>query len=173
MVLSVFLPYLPSFINLLFHISLSLFFSLHLSIFSLCLFIYQSSLSLSLHLSIFSFIYFSLSLALSEPSFPPLSLSCSPLALSPSSDYCHLLPEGTVPRRFPSFGHTVPVSASSGEGIPHLRQLLRQSLEEQEDQATESQRRDKLHDLRRVTSGTSSTLPRPAANPKWGLSYDA
>ncbi|XP_063054338.1 GTP-binding protein 10 isoform X1 [Engraulis encrasicolus] len=93
--------------------------------------------------------------------------------LGNQEDYCHLLPEGTVPRRFPSFGHTVPVSASSGEGIPHLRQLLRQSLEEQEDQATESQRRDKLHDLRRVTSRTSSTLPRPAANPKWGLSYDA
>ncbi|KAL2084133.1 hypothetical protein ACEWY4_019651 [Coilia grayii] len=94
--------------------------------------------------------------------------------LDNKEDFCHLLPEDMVPRHFLTFRHTVPISASCGQGIATLQQLVRQSLEEQEAEATETQRQDKLRTLRRATT---SPLPAPAAtrpaNPKWGLSYDA
>lgn len=79
-------------------------------------------------------------------------------------DFCYLLPKDMVPSHFLSFCHTVPVSASSGQGIPLLQQLIRQSLEEQEAEASARHRQEKLHELKK-------TVPPGTATPKWGLSY--
>ncbi|XP_076135872.1 GTP-binding protein 10 [Alosa pseudoharengus] len=95
--------------------------------------------------------------------------------LENQEDFCHLLPEDMVPSHFLSFRHTVPVSASTGWGLSLLQQLLRQSLEEQDAEATEGQRRHKLCELRKAVRPTPD--PRPPTpdpvGPKWGLSYQA
>ena len=117
----------------------------------------------------FSFILFSInsigsiSHSLSSSSSP----LCSPPPPAPS-DFRHLIPEDMVPSHFPTFSHTVPVSASSGLGVAHLQQLIRQSLEEQDAKATERQRHDKLRELRKAVP----LAPGPAS-PKWGLPYQA
>ncbi|XP_031433769.1 GTP-binding protein 10-like [Clupea harengus] len=91
--------------------------------------------------------------------------------LDNQEDFRHLIPEDMVPSHFPTFSHTVPVSATSGLGVAHLQQLIRQSLEEQDAKATERQRHDKLRELRKAVP----LAPGPAspASPKWGLPYQA
>uniref|UniRef100_A0AAY4AX37 GTP-binding protein 10 n=1 Tax=Denticeps clupeoides TaxID=299321 RepID=A0AAY4AX37_9TELE len=73
-------------------------------------------------------------------------------------DFSHLLPDDATPEHFLKFQHIVPVSASTGVGIPLLKRLLRTSLEEQDAMATENQREDKLQELRRLQS--TSVKPR-------------
>uniref|UniRef100_A0AAY4AUE1 GTP-binding protein 10 n=1 Tax=Denticeps clupeoides TaxID=299321 RepID=A0AAY4AUE1_9TELE len=70
-------------------------------------------------------------------------------------DFSHLLPDDATPEHFLKFQHIVPVSASTGVGIPLLKRLLRTSLEEQDAMATENQREDKLQELRRLQSTMS------------------
>lgn len=57
--------------------------------------------------------------------------------------------------------HIVPVSATTGLGLPLLKSLIRQSLEEQDALETEGQRSEKLLKLRREipTSSTSCGFP--------------
>ncbi|XP_030639477.1 GTP-binding protein 10 [Chanos chanos] len=76
-------------------------------------------------------------------------------------EFCHLLPRDSVPKTFLHFTHTVPVSASTGYGIQHLKQLIRQSLEEHETMATEAQTKERLKELRRDVPVT--------AKPVWGV----
>lgn len=54
-----------------------------------------------------------------------------------------------IPKSFLHFKHTVPVSALTGLGLPHLKAVIRKSLEEQEAIKSEQQRIEKLEDLRR------------------------
>ncbi|CAM4700331.1 unnamed protein product [Leuciscus chuanchicus] len=73
----------------------------------------------------------------------------------------HIFPEDVTPKTLMRFMHIVPVSATTGLGLPLLKSLIRQSLEEQDDIETEGQRSEKLLKLRREIP-TSSI-------PSWGF----
>uniref|UniRef100_A0A9J7Z448 GTP-binding protein 10 n=1 Tax=Cyprinus carpio carpio TaxID=630221 RepID=A0A9J7Z448_CYPCA len=73
-----------------------------------------------------------------------------------------LFPEDVIPKRLMCFTHVVPVSATTGLGLPLLKSLIRQSLEEQNIIETEGQRSERLLKLRREIP-TSSI-------PSWGFS---
>ncbi|XP_051575947.1 GTP-binding protein 10 [Myxocyprinus asiaticus] len=72
----------------------------------------------------------------------------------------HYLPEDMTPRGLMHFTNVVPVSATTGLGLPVLKTLIRQSLEEQNTIETESQRSVRLLKLRRE-------IPTPVI-PSWG-----
>jgi len=65
------------------------------------------------------------------------------------------------------FMHIVPVSATTGLGLPLLKSLIRQSLEEQDVIETEGQRSEKLFKLRREIP-TSSIPSWGFPQPTWG-----
>ncbi|KAK7147456.1 hypothetical protein R3I94_010090 [Phoxinus phoxinus] len=73
----------------------------------------------------------------------------------------HIFPEDVTPKTLMRFMHIVPVSATTGLGLPLLKSLIRQSLEEQDVIETEGQRSEKLLKLRREIP-TSSI-------PSWGF----
>lgn len=64
------------------------------------------------------------------------------------SELSYLLPENMIPKSFLQFKHTVPVSALTGLGLPHLKAVIRESLEEQEATESERHRIEKLHKLK-------------------------
>ncbi|XP_066538535.1 GTP-binding protein 10 isoform X2 [Hoplias malabaricus] len=70
------------------------------------------------------------------------------------------LPEDGNPKNFLHFKHILPVSALTGLGLPLLKTVIRQSLEEQAAMDTESKRNEKLQELRRMVPVT--------AKPVWG-----
>uniref|UniRef100_A0A671LZI3 GTP-binding protein 10 n=1 Tax=Sinocyclocheilus anshuiensis TaxID=1608454 RepID=A0A671LZI3_9TELE len=74
----------------------------------------------------------------------------------------HLFPEDVIPKSLMRFTHVVPVSATTGLGLPLLKSLIRQSLEEQNIIETDGQRSERLLKLRREIP-TSSI-------PSWGFS---
>uniref|UniRef100_A0A671Q5H2 GTP-binding protein 10 n=1 Tax=Sinocyclocheilus anshuiensis TaxID=1608454 RepID=A0A671Q5H2_9TELE len=61
----------------------------------------------------------------------------------------HLFPEYVIPKSLMRFMHIISVSATTGLGLPLLKSLIRQSLEEQDVIETESQRNERLLKLRR------------------------
>uniref|UniRef100_A0A673GQW3 GTP-binding protein 10 n=1 Tax=Sinocyclocheilus rhinocerous TaxID=307959 RepID=A0A673GQW3_9TELE len=73
----------------------------------------------------------------------------------------NLFPEYVIPKSLMRFTHIIPVSATTGLGLPLLKSLIRQSLEEQDIIETESQRNERLLKLRREIP-TSSV-------PSWGF----
>ncbi|ROL47858.1 GTP-binding protein 10 [Anabarilius grahami] len=72
----------------------------------------------------------------------------------------NIFPEDVIPKTLMRFTQIVPVSATTGLGLPLLKSLIRQSLEEQDAIETEGQRSEKLLKLRREIP-TSSI-------PSWG-----
>ncbi|KAL6489360.1 hypothetical protein MHYP_G00031010 [Metynnis hypsauchen] len=85
--------------------------------------------------------------------------------LENQEELSQLLPEDMIPSTFLHFKHTVPVSALTGLGLPRLKALIRQSLEEQDAMETESQRTDRLQELRREVP--------VVAKPAWGRPQSA
>ncbi|XP_067305785.1 GTP-binding protein 10 [Pseudorasbora parva] len=73
----------------------------------------------------------------------------------------HTFPEDISPKTFMRFMHIVPVSATTGLGLPLLKSLIRQSLREHDAIETEGQRNEKILKLRREIP-TSSV-------PSWGF----
>ncbi|XP_026867327.2 GTP-binding protein 10 [Electrophorus electricus] len=73
------------------------------------------------------------------------------------------LPENMVPVSLPHFKHTVPVSALNGLGLPRLKDLIRQSLEEQNAMEAERPHADRLRELRREVP--------VVARPVWGEAH--
>lgn len=73
----------------------------------------------------------------------------------------HLFSEDVIPKSLMHFTHIVPVSAMTGHGLPLLKSLIRQSLEEQDTIDTEAQRSQKILELRREIPSSSI--------PSWGL----
>ncbi|KAG7335732.1 hypothetical protein KOW79_000425 [Hemibagrus wyckioides] len=69
--------------------------------------------------------------------------------LENQEELSHLLPEDMIPKSFLHFKHTVPVSALTGLGLPHLKTVIRESLEEQEAIKLEQQRIERLEELRK------------------------
>ncbi|MCJ8728914.1 hypothetical protein PDJAM_G00009960 [Pangasius djambal] len=80
--------------------------------------------------------------------------------LENQEELSQLLPEDMVPKSFLHFKHTVPVSALTGLGLPHLKAVIRESLEEQEAIESERNRIEKLQELRREIPVVSK--------PTWG-----
>ncbi|XP_052435412.1 GTP-binding protein 10 [Carassius gibelio] len=60
----------------------------------------------------------------------------------------HLFSEDVIPKSLMRFTHIIPVSATTGLGLPLLKSLIRQSLEEQDVIETEGQRSERLLKLR-------------------------
>ncbi|KAF4088451.1 hypothetical protein AMELA_G00083490 [Ameiurus melas] len=69
--------------------------------------------------------------------------------LKDQEEFSHLLPEDMIPKSFLNFKRTVPVSALTGLGLPHLKAVIRESLEEQDAIESERHRIEKLQELRR------------------------
>ncbi|XP_052000463.1 GTP-binding protein 10 [Xyrauchen texanus] len=80
--------------------------------------------------------------------------------LENQEDSSRCLPEDMTPRGLMHFTNIIPVSATTGLGLPVLKTLIRQSLEEQDTIETESQRSERLLKLRRE-------IPTPVM-PSWG-----
>ncbi|XP_043117936.1 GTP-binding protein 10 [Puntigrus tetrazona] len=72
-----------------------------------------------------------------------------------------LFPKDVIPKSLMHFTHIIPVSATTGLGLPLLKSLIRQSLEEQDAIETEGQRHERLLKLRRE-------IPKPTI-PNWGF----
>lgn len=70
------------------------------------------------------------------------------------------MPKDMIPKSFIHFKQTVPVSALTGLGLPRLKEVFRESLEEQEAVESERYRIEKLQDLRKE-------IP-VASKPIWG-----
>ncbi|KAI5105841.1 GTP-binding protein 10 [Silurus meridionalis] len=77
--------------------------------------------------------------------------------LENQEELSQLLPEDMVPKSFLHFKHTVPVSSLTGLGLPHLKAVIRESLEEQEALESERHRIEKLQELRREIPVVSKT----------------
>lgn len=65
-----------------------------------------------------------------------------------------------IPKSFLHFKSIVPVSALTGLGLPYLKSVIRESLEQQEAIESERQRIEKLEELRREIP----VVPKPT----WG-----
>lgn len=82
----------------------------------------------------------------------------------------NIFPEDVIPKTLMRFTQIVPVSATTGLGLPLLKSLIRQSLEEQDAIETEGQRSEKLLKLRREIP-TSSIPSWGGSQPTWSLIF--
>ncbi|XP_056142466.1 GTP-binding protein 10 [Lampris incognitus] len=81
-------------------------------------------------------------------------------------EFSHLLPEDMIPENNIIFRHVVPVSASTGFGIDHLKTCIRESVEEDEAVATEVIHQERLQALKETVKAAS-------ARPSWGYKASA
>ncbi|KAM4601299.1 GTP-binding protein 10 [Polymixia lowei] len=81
-------------------------------------------------------------------------------------EFSHLLPVDMTPKNNMVFRDVVPVSASTGFGIEHLKNCIRKSLDEDTAVATETFHQDKLQALRRSVRDKMSA-------PIWGSKSSA
>lgn len=63
-------------------------------------------------------------------------------------EFSDLLPDDMIPRNQMTFRHVVPVSASSGSGIEHLKSCIRESLDEEVAMEAKATHKDRLRVLR-------------------------
>ncbi|KAM3873322.1 GTP-binding protein 10 [Diretmus argenteus] len=82
------------------------------------------------------------------------------------NEFADLLPDGMIPKNNMVFRHVVPVSASTGFGIEHLKTCIRNSLDEDADMAAEPIHQDRLQALRQTARAKTST-------PIWGSTGSA
>lgn len=68
--------------------------------------------------------------------------------LNNPEEFCDLLPDDMIPRNQMTFRHVVPVSASSGFGIEHLKSCIRESLDEDAVMEAKATHNDRLQALR-------------------------
>ncbi|XP_062847065.1 GTP-binding protein 10 [Trichomycterus rosablanca] len=85
--------------------------------------------------------------------------------LDNQEELSQLMPEDMKPTRFVHFKHIVPVSALTHLGLPRLKDLIRESLEEQDAVDSERQRVERLQELRREVPVVSK--------PAWGQPQSA
>ena len=64
------------------------------------------------------------------------------------AEFSDLLPEDMIPKNYLTFGHVVPVSASTGFGVDHLKSCIRESLDEDATTETKAIHHDRLQALR-------------------------
>nr|XP_046254412.1 GTP-binding protein 10 [Scatophagus argus] len=63
-------------------------------------------------------------------------------------EFCDLLPDDMIPKNYITFRHVVPVSASTGLGIDHLKSCIRESLDEVAETTTKATHQERLQALR-------------------------
>ncbi|XP_070692204.1 GTP-binding protein 10 [Pempheris klunzingeri] len=63
-------------------------------------------------------------------------------------EFSNLLPGDMIPKNHMTFRHVVPVSASTGFGIDHLKRCIRESLDEDAEKATKAIHQERLQALR-------------------------
>ncbi|XP_037640112.1 GTP-binding protein 10 [Sebastes umbrosus] len=63
-------------------------------------------------------------------------------------EFSDLLPDDMIPKNYMTFRHVVPVSASTGFGVDHLKSCIRESLDEDAAMATKAIHQDRLQTLR-------------------------
>nr|XP_020462934.1 GTP-binding protein 10 [Monopterus albus] len=68
--------------------------------------------------------------------------------LNNPDEFSDLLPEGMIPTSFMTFRHVVPVSATTGFGIDHLKSCIQESLDEDAAMATMAMHQERLQALR-------------------------
>ncbi|XP_068179296.1 GTP-binding protein 10 isoform X2 [Antennarius striatus] len=68
--------------------------------------------------------------------------------LQKPEDFSDLLPDDMIPKNFTAFKQVVPISASTGFGIDHLNSLVRESLDEEAENANKAVHEEILQELR-------------------------
>ncbi|KAF7669752.1 hypothetical protein LDENG_00147010 [Lucifuga dentata] len=63
-------------------------------------------------------------------------------------EFSHLLPDDMIPKNYITFRHVVPVSASTGFGVDHLKTCIRDSLDEDAVMVTKAFHQERLQALR-------------------------
>ncbi|XP_026172754.1 GTP-binding protein 10 isoform X2 [Mastacembelus armatus] len=71
-------------------------------------------------------------------------------------EFSDLLPDDMIPKNYITFRHVVPVSATNGFGIDHLKSCIRESLDEEAAIAIKAIHQDRLQTLRNQLQGTFS-----------------
>uniref|UniRef100_A0A7N9B0G6 GTP-binding protein 10 n=1 Tax=Mastacembelus armatus TaxID=205130 RepID=A0A7N9B0G6_9TELE len=69
-------------------------------------------------------------------------------------EFSDLLPDDMIPKNYITFRHVVPVSATNGFGIDHLKSCIRESLDEEAAIAIKAIHQDRLQTLRNQLQGT-------------------
>ncbi|XP_059195363.1 GTP-binding protein 10 isoform X2 [Centropristis striata] len=68
-------------------------------------------------------------------------------------EYSNLLPDDMIPKSYMSFKHVVPVSASTGFGVDHLKSCIRESIDEEAMETKENIHQERLQALRSQSHG--------------------
>ncbi|KAG7242245.1 hypothetical protein INR49_024291 [Caranx melampygus] len=68
-------------------------------------------------------------------------------------EFTHLLPADMIPKKYMTFKHVVPVSATTGFGIDQLKSCIRESLDEDAAMATKAIHQERLQALRYPSHG--------------------
>ncbi|XP_049586948.1 GTP-binding protein 10 isoform X2 [Syngnathus scovelli] len=68
--------------------------------------------------------------------------------LANPEEFCQSLPDDMTPKSFMAFRQVVPISAATGFGVDRLKDFIRESLEEEDSDATEAFRKERLQLLR-------------------------
>ncbi|XP_042346291.1 GTP-binding protein 10 [Plectropomus leopardus] len=63
-------------------------------------------------------------------------------------EFSDILPEDMIPKNYMNFRHVVPVSASTGSGVEHLKRCIRESLDEGAAMENKATHQDRLQALR-------------------------
>lgn len=71
----------------------------------------------------------------------------------PPTEFTHLLPADMVPKKFVTFKHVVPVSATTGFGVDQLKSCIRESIDEDAAMATKAMHEERLQALRHPSHG--------------------
>ncbi|KAM9851761.1 GTP-binding protein 10 [Aulostomus maculatus] len=66
-------------------------------------------------------------------------------------EFCDLLPDDMIPEKYMTFKHVVPVSAATGFGIDHLKNCIRESIDEEVTMTTKAIHQDRLKQLRKLS----------------------
>ncbi|XP_029927719.1 GTP-binding protein 10 [Myripristis murdjan] len=86
--------------------------------------------------------------------------------LNNPDEFSDLLPDDMIPKNNMVFRHVVPVSASTGFGIEHLKTCIRESVEEEAAMETKTVHQERLQALRQTATAKTSA-------PSWGSSGSA
>lgn len=64
------------------------------------------------------------------------------------AEFFDLLPEDAIPKNCLTFRHVVPVSATTGLGVDHLKRCIRESLDEEAERENKAIHEERLRALR-------------------------
>uniref|UniRef100_A0A8C6W6X6 GTP-binding protein 10 n=1 Tax=Nannospalax galili TaxID=1026970 RepID=A0A8C6W6X6_NANGA len=74
-------------------------------------------------------------------------------------DFLHLFEKHLIPEKAIEFQHIIPISAVTGEGIEELKNCIRKSLDEHDDQEKDAYHKEQLLNLQSSSSGSCRVSP--------------